>query len=106
MSLGERKSCGQVPPPSLTALQKLLWDKAGIVRDRPGLEKASGVLNAWQSSLPEPADQASYELSTLVMTGRLLMEAALLREESRGAHFRSDFPAPSTGWQRHIIWHR
>ena len=45
-----------------------------------------------------------YELANLVLTGRLVTEAALLREESRGAHFRSDFPQSSPQWQRHIIF--
>ena len=34
----------------------------------------------------------------------LMTEAALIREESRGAHFRSDFPQTSAEWQRHITW--
>jgi aspartate oxidase len=38
------------------------------------------------------------------LTGRLVVEAALIREESRGAHFRSDFPKTLPEWQRHIIF--
>jgi L-aspartate oxidase len=33
-----------------------------------------------------------------------MVEAALLRQESRGAHFRTDFPKPSTDWQKHITF--
>jgi L-aspartate oxidase len=39
----------------------------------------------------------------MIITGRLIAEAALLREESRGAHFRSDFPQRSAAWLRHIV---
>ncbi len=88
---------------SLPALQKLLWDNAGITRDSEGLAQAAATLAAWQKSLPPPKDRRSHELANLVLTGRLLVESALLREESRGAHFRSDFPSSSPEWQKHIV---
>ncbi|PIW40051.1 MAG: hypothetical protein COW22_03815, partial [Chloroflexi bacterium CG15_BIG_FIL_POST_REV_8_21_14_020_46_15] len=50
------------------------------------------------------ADRVSHELSSLVLCGRLMAEAALLREESRGAHFRTDFPETSSEWQKHIVF--
>ncbi|MDP6501369.1 MAG: L-aspartate oxidase [Dehalococcoidales bacterium] len=89
---------------SFSALQQLLWDKVGIIRNKEGLDEAAGILAAWQESLPHPSDRPSYELSNLIMTGRLVTEAALLREESRGAHSRSDFPGNSSRWQGHIIF--
>jgi L-aspartate oxidase len=103
-SLGQRPAPRVVRSPGLTALQQLCWDKVGIIRDKEGLTQAAGDLVAWQQSLSQPADQPTYELSNLVLTGRLLTEAALIREESRGAHFRSDFPEASPRWQCHIIW--
>jgi L-aspartate oxidase len=78
----------------------------GVIRDREGLTQAAEILAAWQKSLPPPTDRPSYELHNLVLAGRLMTEAALLREESRGAHFRSDFPQSSPQWQRHIIFTR
>jgi L-aspartate oxidase len=105
-SLGQRPVPKSVPVPGLAVLQQLHWDKAGIIRDKEGLNQAAAVLAAWQSSLPHPSDQPSYELSNLVLTGRLLVEAALIREESRGAHFRSDFPQTSPSWQCHIVWRK
>lgn len=103
-TLSQRQVSKAVPPPSLAALQQLLWNKVGIIRHREGLTEAADTLAAWQKSLPQPTDRHSHELSNLVLTGRLVTEAALLREESRGAHFRSDFPEPSPKWQRHIIF--
>ncbi len=97
-----RRSMRGAPPLSLSALQHLFWDKVGIIRDKEGLTGAADTLAAWQGALPEPADRHSYELANLVLTGRLVAEAALLREESRGTHFRSDFPDSSPKWQRHI----
>jgi L-aspartate oxidase len=103
-SLGQRPASKAVPVASLAALQQLLWDRAGIIREKDSLNQAAGLLAAWQHSLPRPTDQPSYELNNLVLTGRLLVEAAFIREESRGAHFRSDFPLASPRWQCHIVW--
>jgi len=102
-SLSQRRIPETVPPPSHSTLQQLLWDKVGIIRHKEGLTEAADVLAAWQKSLPRPTDRPSYELNNLVITGRLVTEAALLREESRGAHFRSGFPHSVPQWQRHII---
>jgi L-aspartate oxidase len=89
---------------NLAGLQSLLWDKVGIVRDVEGLYDAAMMLSTWQTLLPAPADRPSYELNTMVINARLMTEAALLRQESRGAHYRSDYPGPSEAWKRHIVF--
>ncbi len=104
LSLKRRDVSGVTPPPSLSALQSLMWDKVGILRSRESLEEAANTLAAWEKALGPPSDRPSYELSNMVLVGRLMAEAALLREESRGAHFRTDFPEPSPAWQRHIVF--
>jgi L-aspartate oxidase len=93
-----------VGKPALVTLKRLLWEKAGIIRDGEGLTEAADTLFAWQQNIPEAIDRSSYELANLVLTGRLLVEAALYRKESRGVHFRSDFPACRAQWQRHIVF--
>jgi L-aspartate oxidase len=42
----------------------------------------------------------------MLLTGRLMAEAAQIREESRGAHYRTDFPEPRDAWRRHIVFRR
>ena len=103
-SLSQKEIPKAVPAPSLSALQQLHWDKVGIIRNKESLTEAANILAAWQKSLPQPTDRPSYELNNLVLTGRLVTESALLREESRGAHFRSDFPQSLPQWQRHIVF--
>ncbi len=97
-----RRAPEKLPAPSLSALQELLWDKVGIIRNGEDLTQAADILAAWQECLPPPADRPSYELSNLILTGRLVTEAALIREESRGAHFRADFPHSSPRWQHYV----
>ncbi|MFH1639556.1 MAG: L-aspartate oxidase [Chloroflexota bacterium] len=104
--LKEREMLTEIPPLNLIGLQSLLWEKVGIIRSRNGLEEAAGILAAWQAALPVPFDRASFELSNLVTCARLMTEAALCREESRGAHFRTDFPESRTSWERHITFRR
>jgi len=103
-SLSQRQLPEVVSAPSFSALQQLHWEKVGIIRNKESLTEAANTLAAWQKSLPQPTDRPSYELSNLVLSGQLVTEAALLREESRGAHFRSDFPQSLPQWQRHIVF--
>ncbi|MGQ9573659.1 MAG: L-aspartate oxidase, partial [Dehalococcoidia bacterium] len=96
----------EAPPLDLGALQSLMWDKVGIVRDGRSLADAKAILSAWQATITEPSDRPGHELANLLLCARLMTEAALMREESRGAHYRSDFPQPSEAWHRHIVFRR
>jgi len=102
--LPSREPYKDAPALVLTNLQSMLWDKVGIVRDVNGLYQAAITLSAWNRILPVPTDRLSYELNTMVTNARLMTEAALLREESRGAHYRSDFPTSSEKWRKHIVF--
>jgi L-aspartate oxidase len=97
---------GEAPPLTREALQSLMWQRVGIVRDGEGLSLARATLAAWQAALAPPTDRVSHELADLVTCGRLVTEAALMREESRGAHYRTDFPEPREEWRRHIVFRR
>jgi len=99
-------AAAEAPRADRTALQALMWQKAGIVRDGPTLAEAARLLSAWEAALPAPTDRPSHELANLVLVGRLVTEAALQREESRGAHYRRDFPEPRPEWLRHLVFCR
>jgi L-aspartate oxidase len=103
-SLAERQSRLSSVSPSLSALQSLLWEQVGILRNKEGLTQAADTLAAWQNLISLPADRPSFELHNLVLAGRLVTEAALMRKESRGAHFRSDYPKRSPRWKHHIVF--
>jgi len=104
--LPDREVLPKVPQLNLPNLQSLMWDKVGIIRSGEGLEEAADILATWESLLSQPNDRPSYELNNLVLCARLVTEAALLRKESRGAHFRTDFSRTSPEWQRHIIFRK
>jgi len=100
-----RASAGRPPleTPSRAALQKLMWNQVGLVRDEAGLGAARTELAAWQNALPESRTPAEHELKNMILIGSLMATAALERKESRGGHCRSDFPDANSRWQRHII---
>jgi L-aspartate oxidase len=104
--LPERETLPGVEDLNLPNLQALMWDKVGIIRSGESLSEAANTLATWQSLLPQPIDRPSSELGNLVLCGRIMTEAALLREESRGAHFRTDFPQALPEWQRHTVFRK
>jgi L-aspartate oxidase len=101
---------GEAGEPSREAVQALMWEDVGIVRDAEGLGRVKAALGAWDAALAEresaPKERAGVELRDLVLCSRLVAEAALIREESRGAHFRRDFPEPREEWRRHLVFRR
>jgi len=74
-------------------VRAIMWDDAGIVRSAEGLWHAFDRLMEIESRLP---DGATEELN-LVQTAQMIVWSALQREESRGGHYRSDFPKPKKG---------
>ena len=102
-SLKDRVQVPNYQPVSLPGLQKLLWDNVGIVRDKANLQKTADLLFSWHNSLPFPIDRPSLEFKNILLNARLITESALLREESRGAHYRSDYPQSKHIWKKHII---
>jgi len=80
-------------------VREAMWKHAGIARTAAGLRTCLAELDDIEQRLPTGATE---ELN-LVQTGRLIAEAALLRKESRGGHYRADFPRAQRAWRgRHI----
>jgi succinate dehydrogenase/fumarate reductase flavoprotein subunit len=90
-------------------LQRAMWRDVGLFRNRAGLEAAVGELEATWRSLDawmandRPLDGDGWRIASILTVGRLIARAALRREESRGAHYRDDFPVrDDIHWQRRI----
>jgi L-aspartate oxidase len=80
-------------------IRDVMWEDAGIARTARGLRMALDRLDEIGTRLPGGATE---ELNML-QTSQLIVEAALLRKESRGGHYRSDFPRAARRWRgRHI----
>ena len=92
-------------PPGLSehAVRELMWRDVGLFRDGARLTRALEQIEAWGAALAPPGrEPAAARLASIVTVGRLVARAALRREESRGAHYRSDFPERNDiDWTRH-----
>jgi L-aspartate oxidase len=73
-------------------LRELMWKFAGLLRDADGLRQAKRGLDALGAAMPKGLTRRAVEARNLLVVAELIVASALGREESRGAHFRNDFP--------------
>ncbi|MEH2289466.1 L-aspartate oxidase [Nostoc sp.] len=108
-------------------LPRLVWESAGICREQSRLEIAIATIESWQqdfAALPlsqfllalRPVEPASFDLPdverqlglwaetrNLLDVADLILKSAAFRTESRGGHFRLDYPQPDSNWQVHTL---
>ena len=85
-------------------IQDLMWNDVGIVRSAEGLKRAIEKLQAIAPGAAHPPSRRAWEAQSLGTTGLLVAQSALAREESRGAHYRTDFPAHNDAqFQKHSV---
>jgi L-aspartate oxidase len=84
------------------SLRSLMVRKMGIIRDRARLEEAQHDVDFWCKYvlMRDFKDRSGWELQNLLTVARLMIDAALTRTESRGTHFRGDFPNHNEPWSR------
>lgn len=90
-----------------------MWEDGGIVRSEAGLSRALGkireILGSLSHSAPEKGNQltpvqiGAMELRSAARAASLILEAAIMRKESRGSHYREDYPNRNDGqWLGHL----
>jgi L-aspartate oxidase len=86
-------------------LRGLMWEDAGLLRDGAGLREAQRKLNALAVTMPRGLFRRALEARNLHVVATLIVASALGREESRGAHYRNDFPLHGEV-ARHSVMHQ
>jgi aspartate oxidase len=88
----------RVPSDAKTSQQKIretAWQYAGIVRNAEGMKKGLQIISEMEAKWQDSSDPSIEQMETanLRAIAELILQCALIRLESRGAHFRTDFPA-------------
>jgi L-aspartate oxidase len=83
------------------SLKSLMWSEVGIERSAAGLEDAHALLQNWESYLSRlaPFTPQGVEVLNMVQVAQAIARCATFRTESRGAHYREDYPQSSEDWK-------
>ncbi len=103
-ALPEMPTPQPLPANAVFELRRLAWRRAGITRSgeglRAGLEELDRLRGAFDKGLARNSRQG-FEADNMYQVVSLITRAALAREESRGCHYRSDFPEKSAEFEKH-----
>ena len=90
------------------SLRSLMWRRVGIERVGGQLAEVAAEMDYWAGYVLDKIfdDKAGWEVQNLLWTGSLITRAALARAESRGIHFRLDYPKADPGQRHHLTWQR
>jgi len=85
-------------------LSDIMWEHVGIIRDEEGLKTAAAAINKLARELGRGKSELEYYQAINMLTvARVMVQAALWRKESRGAHYRRDYPArDDIRWAKHL----
>ena len=90
-----------------TELRKMMWQKVGLFRNESTLQEATAQLDRWIEDYNFYTQNPRIkEVQNMLLVSRLLAEAALQRRESRGCHYRDDYPETSSEGNTHLIFQR
>jgi L-aspartate oxidase len=94
---------GLVPGSLLGTIQQTMTERAGVLRSADGLRIASSSLAALTATPAGTPDTEAWEATNVLTTSAALVAAAWMREETRGSHWREDFPdKDDSRWFGHI----
>ena len=103
-TVGAPATVGLLEPAIVRPLQQLMSASAGVLRSGTGLaEAAAGLADLGRQQCDKP-DAEAWQATNLHVVATALVQAALAREETRGSHWREDFPKSSEAWRGHLVF--
>jgi L-aspartate oxidase len=101
-------AAGTSPPTLLdpgvrTEIQRIMTADSGVLRNGPGLARAAAGLAALADRTTDHPCTEAWEATNLHTVASLIVASARQREETRGSHWRSDFPDASDEWRGHLV---
>jgi L-aspartate oxidase len=85
----------------------MMWECAGIERDAAGLGRGLQAIAGWPARGEGAVTREAFERQQMTTVAALMLTAALRRTESRGGHYRSDFPqTDDLHWKRRQVFVR
>lgn len=99
-------STGLEPGYARRVLQEVMSEHMGIIRSEAGLKHAADTIEELRRNLGPGSDEFTYyQVVNMLTIARVMVQAALWRKESRGAHYREDYPErDDIRWQKHLTF--
>ena len=94
---------GLLDPSAIDKIQQLMTDRAGVLRSGPGLAAADDQLRKIGDQQSDKPELAAWEATNLHLLATALVASATIRTETRGSHWREDYPDSSDSWLGHLI---
>ncbi len=92
-----------LPSATEPEIRRLAWEKCGLLRAGDSLREACRTLESWEEPVGGAHKLGDFELRNLHAVALLIARCALAREESRGAHYRTDFPENREVFAKHTV---
>jgi len=101
--VADTRTAGLVPGSARRELQEVMTSRVGVLRSADGLAEAALLLDKLAGGSVDEVSEESWETTNLLTIGAVLADAAALREETRGSHWREDFPERDDArWSGHF----
>ncbi len=94
---------GLVDPAATDKIQRLMTDRAGVLRSGDGLAAAADSLRKIGTDQSDKPELAAWEATNLHLLATALVASATMRTETRGSHWREDYPLSSDSWLGHLL---